>query len=41
MDLVEIGSSGLDSCGSGLGPMEGYCEHGKEPPGSIKWEIPE
>jgi hypothetical protein len=26
--------------GSGYGPMEGSCEHGNEPSGSIKcWEI--
>jgi hypothetical protein len=26
--------------GSGLGPVEGSCEHGNEPSGSIKcWEV--
>jgi hypothetical protein len=27
---------GLDSCGSGQGPVVGPCEHGNEPLGSIK-----
>jgi hypothetical protein len=37
MDLGEIG---LDWCGSGSGPVEGSCEHGNEPTGSIKgWEV--
>jgi hypothetical protein len=27
----------LDSFGSGYGPVEGYCEHGSEPLGSIKY----
>jgi hypothetical protein len=26
----------LDSAGSGLGPVAGFCEHGDEPSGSIK-----
>jgi hypothetical protein len=26
----------LDSSGSGWGPVEGSCEHGNEPSGSIK-----
>jgi hypothetical protein len=26
----------LDSAGSGYGPVEGFCEHGNEPSGSIK-----
>jgi hypothetical protein len=31
---------GLDSYGSGYGPVEGSCEHGIEPSGSIKcWEV--
>jgi hypothetical protein len=31
---------GLDSSGSGLEPVEGSCEHGKEPSGCIKcWEV--
>jgi hypothetical protein len=30
---------GLDRSGSGLGPVEGSCEHGNEASGSIKcWE---
>jgi hypothetical protein len=37
MDLKEIG---LDLSGSGLGPVEGSCEHGNEPLDSIKcWEV--
>jgi len=27
---------GLDSCGSGYGPVAGSCEHSSEPSGSIK-----
>jgi hypothetical protein len=27
---------GLESHGSGQGPVLGYCEHGNEPSGSIK-----
>jgi hypothetical protein len=35
-----MGRYGLDSIGSGLGPVAGFCEHGNEPSGSIKcWEI--
>jgi hypothetical protein len=31
---------GLDRSGSGQGSVEGSCEHGQEPSGSIKcWEI--
>jgi len=30
------GGCGLDSSGSGQGPLGGCCEHGNEPPGSIK-----
>jgi hypothetical protein len=29
---------GLESTGSGYGPVEGSCEHGNEPSGSIKCE---
>jgi len=28
---------GLDSSGSGFGPMESSCEHGIAPSGYIKW----
>jgi hypothetical protein len=36
----EISLYGLDWSGAGLGPVEGTCEHGNEPSGSIKcWEI--
>jgi hypothetical protein len=31
-----MGWYGLDRSGSGLGPVEGSCEHGDEPSGSIK-----
>jgi hypothetical protein len=31
-----MGWSGLDGYGSGEGPVEGSCEHGIEPSGSIK-----
>jgi hypothetical protein len=35
-----MGWWGLDRSGSGLGPLEGFCEHGNEPSGYIKcWEI--
>jgi hypothetical protein len=35
-----MGWNGLDSSGSGQRPVEGSCEHGNEPSGSIKcWEI--
>jgi hypothetical protein len=31
---------GLDRSGSGEGQVEGFCEHGNEPSGSIKcWEV--
>jgi hypothetical protein len=34
-----MGWHGLDSSGSGHGAVEGSCEHGNEPSGSIKcWE---
>jgi hypothetical protein len=40
MDLREIGWSGLDGYGSGLGPVKGSCEHSIEPLGSVKcWEV--
>jgi hypothetical protein len=42
MDLKEIGWSwhGLHLAGSEYGPVEDSCEHGNEPPDSIKcWEI--
>jgi hypothetical protein len=31
-----MGTCGLDSCGSGLGPVAGSCEDGNEPSGTIK-----
>jgi hypothetical protein len=31
-----VGRRGLDSSGSGYGPVAGSCEHGNEPSGSIK-----
>jgi hypothetical protein len=31
-----MGWYGLDRSGSGWGPVEGSCEHGNEPSGSIK-----
>jgi hypothetical protein len=35
-----MGWYGLDRSGSGKGPVEGFCEHGNEPSGSIKcWEV--
>jgi hypothetical protein len=35
-----MGWYGLDRCGSGQGPVEGSCEHGDEPSGSINcWEV--
>jgi hypothetical protein len=35
-----MGWYGLDRSGSGYGPVEGSCEHGSEPSGSIKfWEV--
>jgi hypothetical protein len=30
------GGCGLDTSGSGLGPVVGPCEHGNEPSGPIK-----
>jgi hypothetical protein len=36
MDLREIG---LDSTGSGQGPVAGYCECGDEPSGSYATEL--
>jgi hypothetical protein len=36
IDLTEIEWYGLDRSGSGYGPVEGSCEHGNEPSGSIK-----
>jgi hypothetical protein len=38
MDIGEIEWLwyGLDRTGSGWGPVEGCCEHGNEPPGTIK-----
>jgi hypothetical protein len=44
MDLgeIRIGWYGLDRSGLGYGPVEGSCEHGDEPSGSLKcWEVPE
>jgi hypothetical protein len=32
-----MGWYGLDSSGLGYGPAEGFCEHGNEPSGSIKF----
>jgi hypothetical protein len=31
-----VGRCGLDSSGSGQGPMAGCCEHDNEPLGSVK-----
>jgi hypothetical protein len=42
MDLKRdrMGWYGLDSSGSGQGLVEGPCEHGNEPSGSMKcWDI--
>jgi hypothetical protein len=37
MDLqAMVGRHGLDSSGSGQGPVAGSCEHSNEPSGSIK-----
>jgi hypothetical protein len=36
IDLREIKWHALDRSGSGYGPVEGSCEHGDEPSGSIK-----
>jgi hypothetical protein len=39
MDLREIGLGGLDSTGSGQGPVAGCCECGDEPSGSCATEL--
>jgi hypothetical protein len=40
IDLREIVLDGMDWPGSGQGPVEGSCEHGNEPLGSIKcWQV--
>jgi hypothetical protein len=40
MDLREIGWDGMDWIYLAQGLVEGSCEHGNEPSGSIKcWEI--
>jgi hypothetical protein len=42
MNIREMGWGGMHwiKCGSGYGPVEGSCEHGDEPSGSIKcWKI--
>jgi hypothetical protein len=31
-----MGKCGLDSTGSGWGPVVGCCEHGNEPSGSVR-----
>jgi hypothetical protein len=31
-----VGGCGLDSSGSGLRPVVGFCDHGTEPSGFIK-----
>jgi hypothetical protein len=31
-----VGGCGLDTSGSGWGPVVGSCEHGNEPSGSVK-----
>jgi hypothetical protein len=36
IDLKEMGLEGVDSSGSGFGPVAESCEHGHEPSGSIK-----
>jgi hypothetical protein len=39
-DVREIGCDGLDSSGTGKGPVEGSCEHDNEPSGCIKcWKV--
>jgi hypothetical protein len=35
-EVRSLGGRGLDSSGSGQGPVAGYCEHDNEPSGSIK-----
>jgi hypothetical protein len=39
MDLMEIGLGGLDSTGSGQGPVAGCCECSDEPSGSCATEL--
>jgi hypothetical protein len=41
MDVREVGwECGLNSSGSGQGPIVSSCKHGNEPSGSIKcWEF--
>jgi hypothetical protein len=40
MDLREIGWDVVDWVDQAQGPLEGSCEHGDEPSGSIKcWEV--
>jgi hypothetical protein len=40
MDLGEVGWNGVDWIDLAQGPVEGLCECGDEPPGSIKcWEV--
>jgi hypothetical protein len=34
-----VGGCGLDSSGSGWGPVTGTCEHDNEPSGSIKGKV--
>jgi hypothetical protein len=34
-----MGWYGLNVSGLGQGSVEGYCEHGNESSGSIKWKI--
>jgi hypothetical protein len=42
IDLREIGWDGMDWIDLAQGPVEGSCEHGDEPSGSLKcWEVPE
>jgi hypothetical protein len=39
---LKMGWYGLDRSGSGQGRVEGSCEHGDEPSGSLKcWEVHE
>jgi hypothetical protein len=35
---LRVRSCGLNTSGSGEGPVAGFCEHGNEPPGSMKGE---
>jgi hypothetical protein len=39
MDLRKMEWDGLDLSASGYGPVEGSCEHGNEPSGSIKFWV--